>query len=108
MAFDIKSKFNEQDSLWEVVLAGELDVATAPILRVELENLCQKHKETICIDLKELNYMDSTGLGVIMGAYGKMKEMGKDRGIQLINPRDSIKKLLHITSLDKVFSPEIS
>ncbi|MBR4075177.1 MAG: STAS domain-containing protein, partial [Firmicutes bacterium] len=48
-----------------------------------------------------LSYIDSTGLGVIIGAYGRMKEQGVS--VKLLNPAKNVEKLLKITSLDRIF-----
>lgn len=57
------------------------------------------------LHLEDLDYIDSTGLGVIIGTMGKMKEDNKQ--IILVNPKDNIKKLLSITNLDRILCPKI-
>lgn len=105
MAFNIKSNFNSEMNRWDVRIFEEVDVSTATLLRSELEKIFEKTKANICIDATDLTYMDSTGLGVIIGTYGRMKENGGFR-IAIVNPRDNIKKLLNVTSLDKIFGVE--
>lgn len=105
MSLQIQSSFNRELNQWEIKAAGEVDISTAPKLRACLDNAFQEKKADIVLYLEELNYIDSTGLGVIIGIMSKMKE-NKNR-ITLINPKDNIKKLLNIISLDRILCPEI-
>ncbi|MEA4987423.1 MAG: STAS domain-containing protein [Anaerovorax sp.] len=101
MALQIDSHFNEEIKKWEIVLYGEVDILTAPDLRAALDNNFLENAEDMLLHLDHLNYIDSTGLGVMIGAYARMQEKGKK--ITLLNPRENIEKLLCITSLDKIF-----
>lgn len=105
MAFNLVSNFNTEMRRWDLQIVDELDVSTAAKLRAEIDRIFEKTKANICIDATKLSYMDSTGLGVIIGAYGRMKENGGYR-IVIVNPRDNIKKLLSVTSLDKILCVE--
>lgn len=93
--------YREDECAWDVKVDGEVDVATAPELRTLLRELYEKKAGDIVLDMAELRYMDSTGLGVLIGAYGRMQEQGNRILIQ--NPRGHIQKLLQITALDKLF-----
>lgn len=101
MALHINSNFHAETKSWDVRVAGEIDILTAPQFRLELDRIFNETNGDICIYLDALDYIDSTGLGVIIGAYGRMKEKGFK--IVLKQPNNSIEKLLHITSLDKIF-----
>ncbi len=100
MSLQIESSYNKEMEQWELTAKGDVDISTAPQLREFLDGAYQEIKSDILLYLDELNYIDSTGLGVIIGAFGRMQE-NKNR-ITLINPRDNIKKLLNITSLDRI------
>lgn len=101
MSLQMQSRYNEELDLWDLTAKGEVDISTAPKLREYLDGAYQEKKADIMLHLDELTYIDSTGLGVIIGAYGRMQET--ENRITLINPKDNIKKLLSITSLDKIF-----
>ena len=85
---------------WGMTLAGEVDVASASKLRNALAEAYLNKSVDIHINAEELSYIDSTGLGVIIGAFGRMKENG--HRIVIEKPRSNVKKLLNITSLDKI------
>jgi len=100
MSLQVQSSFNMESGQWELTAKGEVDISTAPKLREYLDGAYQEKKADILLHLDELTYMDSTGLGVIIGAFGRMQET--ENRITLVNPKDNIKKLLSITSLDRI------
>ena len=101
MALEFKKKYDDVKKRWEIALRGEIDISTVQSLKETLEEAFREKKSDISLVLSDLEYIDSTGLGAIIGAYGRMKEKGKD--IVLIKPSATLKKLLAITSLNKVF-----
>ena len=88
---------------WTVVaVRGEVDLYTAPRLKELLAELTSAGQHRIAVDLGQVEFMDSTGLGVLVGALKRCKE--GSGALALIAPRDSVSKVLTITGLDKVFS----
>ncbi len=57
--------------------------------------------EGVILDLENINYMDSTGLGELVGYLGRFQGSGKR--LKLVNPNNTIIKLLQLTRLDQVF-----
>ncbi len=100
MTLELKSIFNNQLNQWVIEVQGEIDVFTAKDFREELIRTYNEKQENIILDFGNLNYLDSTGLGVIIGAYGRMKEQGKE--ISIKNAKSNILKLMTITGLDKI------
>ena len=100
MSLQMNSSYNKELDQWNLTAKGEVDISTAPQLREVLDGVYQEMKADIMLHLDELTYIDSTGLGVIIGAFGRMQE--NENRITLINPKDNIKKLLSITSLDRI------
>ena len=56
------------------------------------------------INLENLDYIDSTGLGVMIGVLKKLKIDNKE--IYILNPKNNVKKIFTITGLDKIFKME--
>jgi len=100
MALSIKENNNAEKGVWEFKLAGEIDISNANTFKKQLESALAEIKQSITIDVSELNYIDSTGLGVIIGAYGSIKNDGYC--VKVLNPKDNVKKLLNISGLDKI------
>ncbi|ADU28632.1 anti-sigma factor antagonist [Evansella cellulosilytica] len=83
-----------------VHLNGEVDVYTADSLKKVLLPLAEKNNETIVVDLSNVNYIDSTGLGIFIGALKATNKSGSQFKITGVNAR--IKRLFSITGLDEV------
>jgi anti-sigma B factor antagonist len=87
-----------------ISLEGELDLATAPQLRERLVALAERDDTDIVLDLTDLNFVDSTGLSVLVMALNRSRAAG--RSITLRNPSASVMRILEITGLDSVFRVE--
>ncbi|NAP01127.1 anti-sigma factor antagonist [Halomonas sp. MG34] len=83
-----------------VNLSGEIDAYTAPNLKESLLPLTQKEGNTVEVDLGNVNYMDSTGLGVFISALKSTKENGSE--MKLVNIQDRVLRLFKITGLDEI------
>jgi len=104
MSLMVESSYNRELDQWDLTAKGEVDISTAPQLREFLDGAYQEIRADIFLHMDDLTYIDSTGLGVIIGAFGRMQE--NENRITLINPKDNIRKLLSITSLDRILCSE--
>ncbi|HPY55664.1 MAG TPA: STAS domain-containing protein [Sedimentibacter sp.] len=100
MSLEIESKI--QDSIIEVKPIGEVDIYTSPELKNQIFSLIEERNTSIIIDGESLEYIDSTGLGVLMSIYKKMQE--NSLNLEIINLKPNIYKLFDITGLNKVFN----
>ncbi len=81
-----------------VLLSGELDEHSAMNTRLTLDELFEgKNFKQIIIDLSELDFMDSTGIGVLIGRYKKMKD--RNIPIFICNPSNHAEKIFKMTGL---------
>lgn len=85
-----------------IEVKGEIDVYTAPALREEISSLVDAEHTTIVVDLTQVSFMDSTGLGVLVGALKKVRTLGGD--LSLVINEEKILKVFRITALTQVFS----
>ncbi|KNY27148.1 STAS domain-containing protein [Pseudobacteroides cellulosolvens] len=85
----------------DIYLAGELDIYSSEGFKEKLYNTADTTDVDLKIHCDNLRYIDSTGLGIFVGALKRVK--GKNKNIILINLKDNLKKLFIITGLDKVF-----
>lgn len=100
MALSINANNNTEAGVWEFKLVGEVDISNAHQFKKRMETALAEKRQSIVIDLSELLYIDSTGLGMIIGVYGSIKKEGL--GVKVTNPRDNVKKLLNTSGLDKI------
>lgn len=88
---------------WTVLeVTGEVDVATAPTFRERLVSLVSSGHTRLIIDLTPTEFLDSTGLGVLVGALKRIREA--DGELALVVPQERLVKLFDITGLSKVFT----
>lgn len=89
-----------------VVLSGELDENSAYNARTNLDEIFDMPKfKQIIIDLSELDFMDSTGIGVLIGRYKRMKD--KQIPIFICNPSTHAERIFKMTGLYDIM-PRIS
>ncbi|WP_073998680.1 STAS domain-containing protein [Anaerococcus urinomassiliensis] len=92
-----------EDDIQTVKLVGDLDVYSEEDFKEFIEEKIDANKDLV-FDLKDLDYLDSTGLGMFMLIYNKQKENGKS--VKIINTKENIKKLFKITDLSDLFDME--
>jgi len=98
---DIKIDLREVEKLPVIEVTGEVDVYTAPKLKSRILSLIDNQQYSMIIDLNGVDFMDSSGLGVLVGG---LKRVGPHEGsIALVLNRPNILKIFKITGLDKVF-----
>jgi len=85
-----------------LVVNGEVDVYTAPRLREKLVELVSAGHRQIVVDLEGVDFLDSTGLGVLVGGLKRLRSNGGD--LSLVCTRARILKVFEITGLTTVFS----
>lgn len=81
-------------------LFGELDLSTVVELRDELRTAEASHPELLVLDLTELEFMDSMGLGVLLGAVRRARL--EQRRLVVVQGPKQIESLLRLTGVDKM------
>ena len=84
-----------------ITVEGELDIHTAPGLGQAISELVQEGVYDLVIDLTTLEFLDSTGLGVLVGGLKRVR--AHDGSLQLVCTQERILKIFRITGLTKVF-----
>jgi len=86
---------------WSVVaVTGELDMATAPRLRQEVHRLTGQGRSRVVVDLAGVEFLDSTGLGVLVGILKRVRSHGG--ALRLVAPPEQVRRLLALTRLDQI------
>ena len=82
-------------------VGGEVDVYTAPRLRERLVELVDGGARHVVVDLGRVDFLDSTGLGVLVGALKRLRAVNGSFG--LVCSKEPLLKIFRITALDQVF-----
>ncbi|MBQ3155453.1 MAG: anti-sigma F factor antagonist [Clostridia bacterium] len=84
-----------------VRLAGELDHYCAQSVRRELDRLISDQSiRWLILDFSVLQFMDSSGIGVILGRYRQMRDRGGQVGVIHMSPH--IARIFHMSGMDRV------
>jgi len=83
-------------------VGGEIDIHTAPQLRQRLFEIADSGASRIVVDLQQVDFMDSTGLGELVGALRRARPKGGD--VRLVCTQEKILKIFRITALDQQFA----
>ena len=83
-----------------VAVRGDVDVYTAPQLRERLYAVLTDGAARVVLDVSKMTFIDSTGLGVIVGTLKRLREQGGD--LILAGPSRSALNVLEITGLSRI------
>lgn len=100
MKVNIEKQQNDKEIF--VSVAGEIDAYTAPKLREELLPLAEGKNKRITVNLKDVSYMDSTGLGVFVGLFKQLKKNEGD--LELVELSARLERLFKITGLSNIMN----
>lgn len=98
-----KHTVNEPERQVVAELFGDIDIYNAQELKEGIT--CEKGFDLV-IDCKELNYIDSTGLGVLVGILKNVRADGGDVFVKNLKPH--LYKIFELTALDKLFNIEVA
>jgi anti-sigma B factor antagonist len=98
---DLKLGHYSKDGIEVVTVEGQIDIYTAPRLRELLVDLAGKGRCQLIVDLDKIGFLDSTGLGVLVGALKRVRP--HDGWLDLVCTQDRILNIFKITGLTKVF-----
>jgi anti-sigma B factor antagonist len=99
MELSLATRTQGEHTVLEV--GGEVDVYTAPRLRERLIELVDAGATSVVVDLGRVDFLDSTGLGVLVGALKRLRAAGG--GLVLVCDKEPLLKIFRITALDQVF-----
>lgn len=81
-------------------LQGELDHHSARQIREEIDNAIDRNKPTLLIlDFKDISFMDSSGIGLVMGRYRKLRNQAE---IHITNPSPHIYKVMKLAGIERL------
>ncbi len=99
---DLTLATEQVESATIIVIGGEIDVYTAPRLRDRISELVGEGVYDLILDMEAVEFLDSTGLGVLVGGLKKVR--AHDGSLQLICTQERLLKIFRITGLAKVFT----
>ncbi|ANU26414.1 anti-sigma factor antagonist [Planococcus versutus] len=101
---NIHVDLTESNNILDGFISGEIDAHTAPVLREKLEHYQNHENLKAELDLSDVNYMDSTGLGVFVAFYKAVNSNGGHVKLKGLSAR--LKRLFDITGLGDIMDIE--
>lgn len=93
--------FNKEKGKLIVYLEGELDHHSAEEVRSKIDNKIDSNKEkSIILDFSKVSFMDSSGIGVVIGRYKKLGTKGGN--ISIVNPTNNVSRIFQLSGLFKI------
>jgi anti-anti-sigma factor len=80
-------------------VSGELDLASAPALEEELKRAATNGADLLIVDLRELEFIDSTGLGLLIKANRQAEAAG--RRFAIVRGQSQVQRLLGVTGIEQ-------
>src|ERR1700710_3114873 len=99
---DLSLETRQSDDVTIIEVGGEIDVYTAPKLRDKITELVGNGDYHLVIDMEKVDFLDSTGLGVLVGGLKKVR--AHDGSMRLICNQERLLKIFRVTGLAKVFA----
>jgi len=96
---NVKSEYKDETLFFDIY--GDIDHHSAKGLREEMDrDICFYRAKTVIISFGSVDFMDSSGLGLILGRYNKIKELGGT--LKLEGVSESILKIIKLAGVDKI------
>lgn len=96
-----KFLYNVEDGALEIKLIGEIDHHSAVSVRSDIDGLIfESRPKKVVLDLSEISFMDSSGLGLIMGRYTLIKDLGGT--LSLRAPTVAVMKILSLAGMERM------
>ena len=96
---------NVNDGILYVKLVGDIDHHSAKSIRDSVDNLIRKNNPAeLELDLSAVEFMDSSGLGLVLGRYKKQTDMGGK--MKIINPTKRVMQILQLAGVEKIIKIE--
>ena len=94
-----RNDVNENESV--LAIDGTLDAVTAPDLRTVIDGLVSEQRKQVTLELSALTLIDSSGVGVIVSLFKRMRAQGGD--VRIVGLRDQPRAIFRLLRLDRVF-----
>ena len=84
---------------------GDIDHHNARVIRMQIDDeLYKQRPRKLTLDLSRVEFMDSSGLGLILGRFNKASEIGTE--FTLLNPADSVRRILDVAGIARMIKIE--
>ena len=103
-AVELNVSSRSQGDHVSVIVAGEIDLYSAPMLQADLAEIIDGAAQAtrVVVDMSGVEFCDSTGMNVLLSSLRQVRQRGGE--LELAAPRPAVRKILQVTGLDSVFT----
>jgi anti-anti-sigma factor len=94
---------NDQGGVTVVHLGGRLDLLSAADIKRQLVQLVAQGQRRLIVDLNQVAFIDSSGLGALIGGIKAARQVGGD--LRIARPNEQVRVILDLTTLHRVLKP---
>ena len=99
----MSAKIEYKEKEIRVYLSGEIDHHSASLIRASIDDaIIHKHPSLLILDFSAVTFMDSSGIGVIIGRYKKISNEGGK--VSVVNVNDRVKKIFNLSGMNKIIN----
>lgn len=91
------------DGYTVLALQGKLNLVAASPLKARIDELVREGRSRIIVDLAGVGFVDSSGLGALIGGLKAARQAGGD--VRIAGPGEQVRAVLRLTNLDRILSP---
>jgi stage II sporulation protein AA (anti-sigma F factor antagonist) len=103
--FSVTVKVEDKEGVLVAWLSGELDHHTADTVRTELDTALNRRRGgKVVLDMSRLTFMDSSGIGVVLGRYKKVKDAGGRLSVRGLS--DKMDRILRLAGIYTIIERE--
>lgn len=99
----MKFAVEERDGYTEVAAQGRLNMVGAPLLKSTVTGAIEAGHRLLVLNLAGTEFMDSSGLGALVGCLKAARQAGGD--LRIANVREQVEMVLKLTSMDRILTP---
>ncbi len=94
-------KERQDGGILTVELGGDIDHHRAALLREWMDELiCERRPKKLCLEMSEIEFMDSSGLGLIMGRYSLLNRLGGE--MIIVKPSAAARRMLSLAAMERL------
>lgn len=96
-------RVKQSGSTRRLELGGELELSTAPAFSTQLEQAISDGTETVVVDMSRLEFLDSTGIALLVEAHKRLNRDDEDRFVLVPSEALAVKRVMEVTGLNDQF-----
>lgn len=97
----LTAKYEKDGDILKITLSGEIDHHSAKAVREDIDRQLYYYRaKTVLLDLAAVTFMDSSGLGLLLGRYTHVHELGGE--LKVLDPSEGVERMLRVVGAERL------